>query len=48
MQVHPEDPTDTPGSQGIVGEKIQAQYKSRHDKHMVDHQFQVGDRYGFT
>jgi hypothetical protein len=25
-------------------EKIQAQYKARHDKHRVDHQFQVGDR----
>ena len=25
-------------------EKSQAQYKARHDKHRVDHQFQVGDR----
>jgi hypothetical protein len=25
-------------------EKIQAQYKARHDKHGVDHQFQVGDQ----
>jgi hypothetical protein len=25
-------------------EKIQAKYKDRHDNHMVDHQFQVGDR----
>jgi hypothetical protein len=25
-------------------EKSQAQYKSWHDKHRVDHQFQVGDR----
>jgi hypothetical protein len=25
-------------------EKIQAQYKSWHDKHTVDHQFQVGDQ----
>jgi hypothetical protein len=25
-------------------DKIQAQYKSRHDNHRVDHQFQVGDR----
>ena len=24
-------------------EKSQAQYKSRHEKHRVDHQFQVGD-----
>jgi hypothetical protein len=24
-------------------EKIQAQYKAWHDKHRVDHQFQVGD-----
>jgi hypothetical protein len=25
-------------------EKIQEKYKSRHEKHKVDHQFQVGDR----
>ena len=25
-------------------EKTQAQYKARHDKHMVDHQLQVGNR----
>jgi hypothetical protein len=25
-------------------EKIQEQYKARHDKHKVDHQFEVGDR----
>ena len=25
-------------------EKIKAQYKARHDKHRVDHQFQVGDQ----
>ena len=25
-------------------EKSQAEYKSRHDKHRVDHQFQVGDQ----
>jgi hypothetical protein len=25
-------------------EKSQAQYKARHDKHTVDHQFQVGDQ----
>lgn len=25
-------------------EKSQAQYKARHDKHQVDHQFQVGDK----
>jgi hypothetical protein len=25
-------------------EKSRAQYKARHDKHRVDHQFQVGDR----
>jgi hypothetical protein len=25
-------------------EKIQAKYKERHDKHRVDHQFQVGDQ----
>jgi hypothetical protein len=25
-------------------EKIQAQYKARHDKHKVNHQFQVGDQ----
>ena len=25
-------------------EKSQAQYKARHDKHRVDHQFQVGDQ----
>jgi hypothetical protein len=25
-------------------EKSQAQYKARHDKHIVDHQFQVGDQ----
>ena len=25
-------------------EKSQEKYKSRHDKHRVDHQFQVGDR----
>jgi hypothetical protein len=25
-------------------EKIQEQYKARHDKHGVDHQFQVGDQ----
>jgi hypothetical protein len=25
-------------------DKSQAKYKARHDKHRVDHQFQVGDR----
>ena len=25
-------------------EKSQAKYKARHDKHQIDHQFQVGDR----
>ena len=25
-------------------EKSQARYKARHDKHQVDHQFQVGDK----
>ena len=25
-------------------EKIQARYKARHEKHQIDHQFQVGDR----
>lgn len=25
-------------------EKIQAKHKARHDKHLVDHHFQVGDK----
>jgi glucosamine 6-phosphate synthetase-like amidotransferase/phosphosugar isomerase protein len=29
-------------------EKSQAKYKTRHDKHRVDHSFQVGDEVGFT
>ena len=28
-------------------EKIQARYKAWHDKHWVDHQFQVGDKVWF-